>query len=95
MPVAQVGLNIGSELELTTSFGRRCVDARRGQTQQMVVALARIDDMNCPIAEFKPLLYKREQNVVFFLVAIEEGADMSRPIKLRSGKPDFWRSVLQ
>jgi hypothetical protein len=42
--------------------------------------------MNCFVAAFKPILYKWEQHAIFFIVAVEKRAHVSRLMQLRASE---------
>ena len=51
----------------------------------MVLTLVRVQDMNGLVAGLQPVFYERKQHAVFFLVAVEERADVPGFTKLRPG----------
>src|ERR1700760_2584816 len=86
MAVRKVRLGVGSKFELTTLHGNCRVNARLGQSCQVVLALIWIHDMNRLVTALEPVRYKRKQYTVFFFIAVEKSAYMAGDIELGSRK---------
>ena len=53
------------------------------------VTLIRINDMNCLVAAVEPIFYEGKQDPIFFLVAIEESADVTSFIEQGTSKRNW------
>src|SRR3954469_22253597 len=62
--VPKVRVRVGAEFELPARLGSRRVDAGGCQTLQMVVTLARIDDVNRFVAAVEAVLDERQQHAI-------------------------------
>ena len=62
------------------------IDPDRRQSLQMIVTLVRVDYVDRLIAAREAVLDERKQDAIFFLVAVEKRADVTRFAQLGAGK---------
>jgi hypothetical protein len=80
--VAQVRLGVGSKLELTALLGGVGINSGRSQALKVTIALFGIDYVHGLIATIESVLNERQQNAVFFFVAVKERTNMTDLRKL-------------
>ena len=91
--VTKIRFGVGSKLELPTLLGSDRIDPYCSQTLQMIMMLRGIYDVNCLVATLEPILYKRQQYAILFVIAVKKCADMTYSVELRAGKGN-WRHGL-
>jgi hypothetical protein len=60
----------------------------------MIMVLRGIYDVNCLVATLEPILYKRQQYAILFVIAVKKCADMTCFVELRAGKGDWCHGLL-
>jgi hypothetical protein len=65
------------DLELTGGLGGGNVDAEAGDTPQPLVAMSRFDDLKDLVVLGEAVLNERQQQPLFLLPVVEEGAGMT------------------
>jgi len=62
---------------LTALLGGGGINSYRSQALQMILALLGVHYVHSLVATLESIPDERQQNAVFFLVAVKEGADMT------------------
>src|SRR5579884_1064889 len=85
---AQVGVLPAPDLELPFLFGPVYVDARLFQAPAMLRSVSILDNVERLIVLPESLFDEGQQDAIFLVLAIEEGADMAGAVEGGPGKPD-------
>src|SRR6202140_2016725 len=92
--VAKIRFGVGPKLELPTLLGGDRIDPCCSQTLQMIIMLRGTYDVNCLVATLEPILYKRQQYAILFVIAVKKCADMTYFVELRAGKGNWCHGLL-
>ena len=84
--LAQVGVLPRTDLELTGGFGTGDVDAEAGDTPQPFVAMSGVDDLKDLVVLDEAFLDEGQQQAIFLLPVVEEGASMTPLSERRAGQ---------
>src|ERR1051325_8140722 len=88
VPVAQVRLVPGGNLELALRFsGLHCNPGLR-QLSAVGLSRHRVYDMECLFAAIEPFAHERLEHTKLFVEAVKERADVAKAIKRSAGKAD-------
>ena len=93
--IGKIDFGVGPKLELPALLRGRWIDARASQSLEMVWTLLRVQNVNGFVTAFQAVLYKREQDAIFFLINVEERADVAGFAELGAGEGNgCWKLLM-
>src|SRR5215469_14101271 len=93
LAVAQIGVGVDAELELTDALGAAQVDPRRRQALPMRVGLMGIHHVDGFVTALESLLDEGHQDAILLLLTVEERTDMPGLGESRTGEADRGRGL--
>ncbi|MGA9883003.1 MAG: hypothetical protein WBQ34_04695 [Candidatus Acidiferrales bacterium] len=79
--VRKVDVRVNAELQLSALLGSREVYSDISQALEVVLTLIRINYVNRLVVTLESIFYEWEQNLIFFVGAVEKGADVTSLIE--------------